>query len=323
MKTANNLIRLIPFIIILLLSITACTYSVSSPTPGSPAVSTAQSTVTVGSKIDTEGGLLAQIIILILNQNGIPTVDKSQLGPTQIVRQALLNGQIDLYPEYTGNGAVFFPDIDPGVWHDAQKGYEQVKTLDQQRNHIIWLQSAPANNTWAIAIPQSLAAKENLKSLHDLADYINQGGDFKLAASDEFVTSSVALPAFEKAYGFTLSQNQLLTFSGGNTAQTEKAAADGTSGVNAAMAYGTDGSLAGLKLVILSDPLGVQPVYAPAPIVREVVYSRFPQMANILKPVFQSLDLTTLQTLNGNIALNGQSPADVARNYLKSRSFLK
>ncbi len=257
----------------------------------------------------------------MLQKNGFQTVDKSQLGPTQVVRQALLNGQIDMYPEYTGNGAIFFPNVDPSVWKDAQKGYDEVKTLDKQQNNIVWLQPAPANNTWAIAIPKSLSDKENIHNLTDFAAYVNKGGTVKLAASDEFVTSAAALPAFEKAYGFTLNQNQLLTFSGGNTAQTEKAAADGTSGVNAAMAYGTDGSLAALNLVVLADPKGVQPVYEPAPIVRGSVYNQYPEMANILNPVFQTLDLTTLQTLNSQIALQGQPAADVARNYLTSKGF--
>lgn len=288
----------------------------SSPT-------SAKAPITVGSKIDTEGGLLAQIIMLMLQENGFQTVDNSQLGPTQVVRQALLSGQIDIYPEYTGNGAIFFPNVDPSVWKNAQKGYETVKQLDREKNNIVWLQPAPANNTWAIAIPKNLSEKENIHSLSDFAAYVNKGGAVKLAASDEFVTSKVALPAFEKAYNFTLKQSQLLTFSGGNTAQTEKAAADGTSGVNAAMAYGTDGSLAALNLVVLTDPKGVQPVYEPAPIVRGVVYDKYPEMANILNPVFRTLNLTTLQTLNSQIALQGQPAASVARQYLTSKGFLK
>jgi osmoprotectant transport system substrate-binding protein len=279
--------------------------------------------ITIASKIDTEGGLLAQIIILMLQQNSIRTIDKSQLGPTQVVREALLNDQIDMYPEYTGNGSIFFPNVEPSVWKDAEKGYQTVKQQDQENNNIIWLQPAPANNTWAIALPKSLSDRENIHSLTDFAAYVNKGGTVKLAASDEFVTSAAALPAFEKAYGFNLNQNQLLTFSGGNTAQTEKAAADGTSGVNAAMAYGTDGSLAALKLVVLNDPQGVQPVYEPAPIVRGAVYNQYPQIADILNPVFQTLDLTTLQTLNSQIALQGIAAAEVARQYLTSKGFLK
>lgn len=279
--------------------------------------------LTVASKIDTEGALLSQIIILMLRQNGFQIVDKTQLGPTQVMRKAITSGEIDIYPEYTGNGAFFFQGTDPGIWKDAQKGYEEVKKLDKQANNIVWLKPAPANNTWAIAIPKSLAEKEKIKDLSDFAAYVNRGGYIKLAGSEEFVTSDVALPAFQKAYGFTLRQEQLLTFSGGNTAQTEKAAAEGTGGVNAAMAYGTDGSLAALNLVVLDDPRGVQPVYEPAPIVRGAVFEKYPELASILDPVFQSLDLTTLQTLNGKIAFAGQPAADVARDYLKAKGFLK
>ena len=279
--------------------------------------------ITIGSKIDTEGALLSQMIIAMLEDNGFQVIDKSEFGPTQIVRKAIISGEIDMYPEYTGNGAFFFDETESDVWNDARKGWERVKKLDMEANNIVWLKSAPANNTWAIAIPKALAEKEGISSLDDFAAYVNRGGYVKLAGSEEFVTSPVALPAFQEAYGFTLKQEQLLTLSGGNTAQTEKAAAEGTDGVNAAMAYGTDGSLAALSLVILSDPRNVQPVYEPAPIVRGEVWSQYPELEGILDPVFRSLDLETLQTLNAKIALEGQAAADVARDYLTSNGFLK
>jgi osmoprotectant transport system substrate-binding protein len=279
--------------------------------------------VVVGSKIDTEGALLSQMIILLLQDNGFDVVDKSGTGPTQVVRKAIQSGEIDIYPEYTGNGAFFFDETESDVWNDAQKGWERVKQLDFEANGIVWLKSAPANNTWAIAIPGELAEKEGISSLEDFADYVNRGGQVKLAGSEEFVTSPVALPAFQEAYGFELKEDQLLTLSGGNTAQTEKAAAEGTDGVNAAMAYGTDGSLAALGLVVLSDPLNVQPVYEPAPIVRGEVMDKYPEIESILEPVFLTLDLETLQAINAKIAFEGQAAADVARDYLMANGFLK
>jgi osmoprotectant transport system substrate-binding protein len=322
----TKLVSTVLLVTLLLVALTACSSTGSTPSPTkSPAAATSAASkgpITIGSKIDTEGGLLAQVIILLLNKNGFKTVDKSQLGPTQIVRQALLGGEIDIYPEYTGNGAFFFSKTDPTIWKDAQKGYAEVKQLDMAANNVVWLTPAPANNTWAIAIPQKLADSANIRDLAALADYVNKGGFIKLAGSEEFITSPVALPAFESAYGFTLKQDQLLSFSGGNTAQTEKAAADNTSGVNAAMAYGTDGSLSALNLIILADPKGVQPVYEPAPIVRGAVFTQYPEIGNILAPVFLTLDLVTLQTLNAKIALDGQAPADVARAYLTSKGFL-
>ncbi len=279
--------------------------------------------IVVGSKIDTEGGLLGQMIIVMLQANGFSTTDKTEFGTTSIVRAAIISGELDIYPEYTGNGAYFFNEPDSPVWKNAQQGYQEVKRLDLQQNNIVWLTPAPANNTWGIAVTKALATQANLKSLTDFAAYLNKGGNVKLIGSDEFVTSAAALPAFEKAYGFTLTQAQLVTVSSGDTSQTEKAASDGTNGVNACMAYGTDGGLSAFGLVWLTDPLNVQPVYEPCPIIRKVVSDKYPEISTILAPVFQSLDLSTLQTLNGRIAVNGEPAATVARSYLTQKKFLK
>lgn len=286
-------------------------------TPG-----TGVKTVTVGSKIDTEGGLLGQMIVLLLRDNGFQVTDKTGTGTTPVVRNAIFSGEIDIYPEYTGNGAFFFDETDSPVWNDAQQGYLRVKELDKAANNIEWLTPAPANNTWAIAVTQSLANANNLETLEDLADYINGGGNFKIAGSAEFFDSEVAMPAFESAYGFSLSSGQFIIVGSGDTAQTEQAASQGTDGVNAAMAYGTDGSLAAFNLVVLEDTLGVQPIYEPAPLVRSEVLEEYPEIAQILNPVFSTLDLVTLQDLNGKIVVEGQSAAAVAREYLQSKGFI-
>ena len=306
-------LTILSVLLILALAIAGC---------AGPGAGTGKGPITVGSKIDTEGALLSQMIILMLGDNGFETVDKSQFGATPVVRKAIISGEIDIYPEYTGNGAFFFDETDSDVWKDAQKGFERVKKLDMEANSIVWLKPAPANNTWAIAIPKALADKEGLKTLDDFAAYASRGAYVKLIGSEEFVTSPVALPAFQEAYGFSLKQDQLITVSGGNTALTEQAAAEGTDGVNAAMAYGTDGSLSALGLVILADPRGAQPVYEPAPIVREDVFNKYPEIVSILDQVFETLDLETLQILNGRIAIEGQKAEDVARDYLTSKGFL-
>ena len=291
---------------------------------GSPSATAAtKGPITVGSKTDTEGSLLSQMIILILRDEGFQVNDRSQFGETSIVRKAIISGEIDIYPEYTGNGAFFFNEADSPVWKDAQKGYERVKALDKQKNNIDWLTPAPANNTWAIAVTKTLATQQKLASLTDFAAYANKGGKVKLIGSEEFVTSAAALPAFEQAYGFELKQDQLVVIQSGNTAQTEKAASDGTDGVNAAMAYGTDGGLSAFGLVVLSDPRGVQPVYEPTPIIRGQVLDKYPEIATSLALVFKTLDLVTLQTLNAKIAVSGENPTDVARTYLKQKGFLK
>jgi len=284
---------------------------------------TAKGPIVVASKIDTEGALLGQMIIAMLKENGFKVVDKTEFGPTDVIRKAIINGEIDIYPEYTGNGGFFFESDDPTIWKDPEKGYEMVKKLDYEKNKIIWLTPAPANNTWALAIRKDLADREGIKTLEDFARYVNNGGYVKVAASEEFVTRPDALPAFEEAYGFKLSRNQLIILSGGNTAQTEQAAAGGTDGVNVAMAYGTDGALAALGLWVMEDTRGVQPVYEPTPIVREEIYNKYPEIEDILGEVFQSLDLVTLQALNAKIAVEGQNPKDVAEDYLRQEGFIK
>ena len=277
----------------------------------------------VGSKIDTEGALLGNIIVQVLEANGIKTENKVRLGNTKIVRSAIVAGEIDIYPEYTGNGAFFFSDEKNPAWKSAKAGAELVNKLDSAANKITWLEAAPANNTWAIAIRKDVAAANKLKTLEDLGRWVTGGGKFKLAASAEFIERSDALPAFQTAYGFKLSQDQLLTLAGGDTSVTIKAAAEQTSGVNAAMAYGTDGPVAALGLVILDDPKGIQPVYAPAPIVRESVLAKNPKIREVLAPVFKTLDGPTLQSLNAKIALEGQDAKKVATDYLKAKGLIK
>lgn len=278
----------------------------------------ANNPVVVSSKIDTEGSVLGHIIIQSLEAAGIPTTNRLQLGGTPIMRAAITSGEIDLYPEYTGNGAFFFDEADSDVWKDATAAWDRVQELDFQANELIWLRPADANNTWAMSVRGDVARANNLRTLDDLATYLSNGGNFKFAASAEFVDSASALPAFQEAYGFTLSADQLLVLSGGNTAATMRAAAQQTSGVNGAMTYGTDGGLAALDLLVLEDTRGVQPVYQPAPLIRAEVLATYPQIAEVLEPVFAGLSLEILQRLNGDVAVNGADPQQVARDYLNS-----
>lgn len=301
MSLFSNLRRSVPFLFLLLSG------QVSAADP-----------VVVSSKIDTEGSVLGQMILQSLEEAGIPVENRIQLGATNIVRNAIKAGEIDIYPEYTGNAAFFYDKADSDVWKNADEAYEMAAKLDYDAEKIVWLTPAQANNTWAMSVRGDLAESEGLNTLEDLATYINGGGAFKFAASAEFVESASALPAFQKAYGFELSSDQLLILSGGNTAATMRAAALNDNDVNGAMTYGTDGGLNALNLKVMEDTLGVQPVYQPAPIIRESVLKDYPQIREILKPVFESLDLETLQRLNGEVAVNGAPADQVAKTYLES-----
>lgn len=283
----------------------------------------ASAQVVVSSKIDTEGGVLGNIIQLVLNANDIQTSDRIQLGGTPVVRKAILAGEIDIYPEYTGNAAFFFEKADEPLWKDPKQAYEEARKLDYDANKIVWLSPSPANNTWAIALRKDVAEANNLTTLSDFGKYVTDGGKVVLAASAEFVNSAAALPAFQTTYGFKLNPDQLITLSGGDTAATIAAAANQTNGTNAAMVYGTDGGIAPSGLVVLEDDKHVQPVYQPAPVIREEVLKQNPQIEELLKPVFEKLDLVTLQDLNGRVQVGGEPVKAVAEDFLKKNGFLK
>ena len=278
--------------------------------------------IVVSSKIDTEGGLLGNVILLTLQNAGLPVQNRLQLGGTPIVREAITSGQIDIYPEYTGNAAFFHNEADSDVWKDAAKAYARAAELDKPKG-LIWLDASPANNTWAIAVRKDIAEAQKLDTMTSFGAWVAGGGQVKLAGSTEFVTSPAALPAFQTTYGFTLKPEQLVQLSGGDTAATIAAAAQQTSGVNAAMVYGTDGGIEPAGLVVMSDDKGVQPVYQPAPVVREAVLAEYPQIADLLNPVFARLDLQTLQALNARIQVGGEPAEAVARAWLTEQGIIK
>jgi osmoprotectant transport system substrate-binding protein len=304
------------------LSITIAAFLAAVRPAAAQQVAPCGAAIVVASKIDAEGALLGNMILAVLRAHDLPVENRLQLGPTTILRRAILSGQIDIYPEYTGNGAFFFHRENDPAWRNRAQGLALVARLDRVRNHLVWLTAAPADNSWAIAVPRALAQRHRLATMEDFARYLAAGGRIKLAASAEFVESPAALPAFEKTYGFRLSDRQLLTLSGGNTAATLRAAAEGISGVDAAMAYGTDGALAALGLVALADDKGAQIVYAPAPVVRQAVLQRCPQIGELLDPVFAGLTIERLQRLNAEIAVDGTDAGQAAVAYLRARKFI-
>ncbi|AWN21939.1 ABC transporter substrate-binding protein [Deinococcus irradiatisoli] len=286
--------------------------------------SAAAKPIVVGGKLDPEAQILGQIIYLTLKNAGLDVTDKTALGDTGVNRKAILAGETDVYPEYTGNAVYLFPEAKIGAKQAGNSGtiYNLAKRLDA-KNGITWLKPAKVNNTWVIAVPQSLADSNKIKSVADLAKYLNGGGKFKIAGSPEYFNRPDTMPMFESVYGFKLNADQKLVLAGATPPQAQQAAASGTNGVNAAMAYGTDGTLSALKLVALTDPKGAQAVYQPAPIIRSDVLKAHPEIAGILNKAFASLDQPTLQKLNGQVALEGRSAQDVASTYLKSKNLIK
>lgn len=280
----------------------------------------AERPLVVASKSDTEGALTGAMIALALEHLGLPVSRKLGLGPTLIVRAALLSGDIDIYPEYTGNGAFFTGTETNPAWKVPQEAFDMIRASDAARG-LVWLERAPANNTWLIAVNGDLARREHLATMTDFAGAVSRGL-ITLAASTEFVESPAALPSFEAAYGFHLPLDRIISLPGGDTAVTARAAAQGISGVNAGMVYGTDGTLSALDLVVMGDPLGAQIVYEVAPVIRAATLERHPEIRAPLARIFAGLDAPTLRSLNARITVEGEVAEAVARRYLTGRGVI-
>lgn len=284
--------------------------------------------IRIGSKQFTEQIVLGQIMLAALEDAGYAVEDRTNLGSTQVNRDALVNGEIDVYAEYTGTALFnYFNDVDwtnipQDAYGDRSLGYSLVSSYDAAINDLVWLEPTPANNTYAFAVTADFAEENDMYTATDLADYVNDGGEVYMATGDEFAQRPDGIPAFEQTYGFDLAEDQLLVIANGTPAQTEQALNDGTNGVNMAMAYATDGALQAYNFVVLEDPLGAQPIYAPTPVFRGEVLRANPEIAGILNPIFRSLDNVTLQTLNARVEVDGENPATVATDWLTEQGFI-
>ena len=284
--------------------------------------------IRVGSKQFTESIVLAQLIIKALEATGHEVTDRTPLGGSDVNRAALVNGEIDVYPEYTGTALGNYlanegVEVPAGLSQKTTESYEFVRDYDAKNNSLAWLEPAPANNTYAFAVTQAFAEANGLATVDDLASYVSGGGDVMMAIGDEFAQRPDGLAAFEKLYGFDLSDDQLLIIAGGSPAQTEQALNEGSNGVNVAMAFATDGALSAYSFTVLEDPKGAQPVFQPVPVFRQAAIDANPDIAETLNPIFASLDNATLQELNAQVDVDGESPADVATNYLQEGGFLE
>ena len=301
---------------ILLISLLAPVLAASAQAPG-------KGPVKVASMIDSEGAVIGGMMVLMLRDAGFDVVDMTEFGTPDILRQALVSGEVDLVLDYTGSGQYYHNTASQDVWSDAQAGYARTRMLDIEANDIFWLTPAQANNTEGLAVTRVFAQEKKLKTVQDLADYINAGGVVKLITSSAFAENIKGLVGFEEAYGFHLNAKQMIVLASGNTAEMLKALVEERDGVNVSLVYGTDGALMDMGLVVLEDPKSIPPVYQPAPVIRGELYRAYPEIEVMLKPLFETFSLETLQTLNAKVAYEGLAARDVARDYLIEQGFLK
>lgn len=316
MKKNKNIIMIL-VVILLLQVLSACSTSPEKNEAINP-----DDPIILGSFVDTEGGILGNMVLLALEENGYTITDKVQFGTPDVHRNALLQGELDIGIDYTGNGQYYSEGFNEEIWRDKVEGYNFIKTYDEENNNLIWLEPANANNTEMLAVKREFAEANNLKTLEDFADYVNNGGQVKFITSQLFAEKNMGLLGMEEGYGFTLKPDQLIMLPHGNTAETISALANDTDGVNVALVYGTDGSLTDLNLLVLDDPLSIPPVFEPSVVIRAEVLEKYPEIKTIIENVFKTLNLENLQIMNKKVIIDGLSPKDVAKEHLREEGFL-
>jgi osmoprotectant transport system substrate-binding protein len=271
----------------------------------------APNTVAIGSKDFTEELILGEMYAQILEKHGLRIARKLNLGGTQVAMEALLRGDIDLYPEYTGTGLITELKLKPQG--DAASIYRTVKSEYEHRYHLIWLDPAPMNDTQALALTQAGSAKYGVRTLSELAKAAAQ---LRLGAIPEFTTREDALPGLQRAYGgFQFKSVKLFDIG-------LKYKALETGQVDVVVAFGTDGQIAADHLVVLVDDKHFWPAYQVAPVVRRVTFERHPEIATYLNQLAPLLTDAVMRDLNYKVDGAKQEPADVAQAFLAAHQLV-
>ena len=276
--------------------------------------------ISIGSKEFTEQKILGQIAIQALEAAGATVEDRTGLAGTDAAREALTSGQIDAYWEYTGTGWItLLGHTEPISDSDSQKQYEAVAEEDLKKNRIRWLEPAPANNSFAIAVRSEAAGVLGVTSLSELGVLAQlRPEDATLCAASEFLKREDGLPGVERAYEFELPNDNIVELEEDRI----YGAIDEGDRCNFGEVFITDGRIKALDLTVLEDDERFFPFYNPSLNVRKEIIDEYPGIADVLAPISEKLDNDTLRELNAAVEMDGKSEEAVARQFLKENGLL-
>ena len=295
MRIHRRKIRSLSVFAALSLALTACG---GSATPQAPVIR-------VGSKDFTEQFIIGEMYALLLEDAGFQVERKLNLGGTPVAQAALANGDIDLYPEYTGTGLLTVLKLPANS--DPQKVFDTVAQEYKRRFNLVWLDPAPMNNTQALAMTQAGAAKFGITTLSDMAAQADQ---LVMAGPPEFREREDGLPGIQATYGdFRLKEYKAI-----DPGLRYQALVAGEADV--VVAFGTDGEISAFNLVLLVDDKGLFPPYQVAPVVRQQTLDAAPEIREILNALASNLTDEVMQHLNYEVSGNRREPAEVAREFL-------
>ncbi|MGN6191692.1 MAG: ABC transporter permease/substrate-binding protein [Rhodanobacteraceae bacterium] len=255
-------------------------------------------TVVIGSKNFTESVVLGEIARLAAKEHGVAVEHRRGLGGTRILWRALLGGDIDAYPEYTGTLVhELLHDVPPDAGIPLLR--ERLKQLG-----IGITASLGFNDTYAIGMREDEARRLHIRGISDLAGH----PDLQLAFSNEFMNRADGWPGLKAAYHLPMGAR------GMDHDLAYRALASGA--VDAIDLYSTDAEIAYYHLRVLKDDLHYFPRYEAVYLYRLDLEQRAPNFAAVLNRLEGSIDAQRMRAMNKAVKIDGKSETSVAANFL-------
>lgn len=268
--------------------------------------------IKVGSKDFTEQFILGEMYALVLENQGLKVERKLNLGGTPVAQAALQSGQIDLYPEYTGTGLLTV--LKEPTQSNQKQVFDTVAKAYKEKFNLVWLKPAPMNNTQALVMTQEGSKKYGIKTISQM---IAKASQLTMIGPPEFEAREDGLPGLQKAYGDFKLKNFIPADPGLRYKTLNNNQAD------VAVAFGTDGEISALKLVILDDDKKLFPPYQVAPVIRQKTLEQNPGIRDVLNTLSPKLTTETMQRLNYEVSGKQREPAEVAKEFLTQEGLLK
>lgn len=269
--------------------------------------------IVVGGKNFTEQQILSAITQQVLEANGHRVDNRAGMG-SAAVRQAMENGQIHVYWEYTGTSLITYNNIEEKL--DPQQTYDTVKELDAQKG-IVWLNPSEANNTYALAMRAADASEKGIATISDLAGAINGGQSLTFGSNAEFYARPDGLKPLEAAYGFEFGRANVKRMDTGLVYQALR-----DRQVDVGLVFATDGRIPAFDFTVLEDDRGYFPSYALAPVIRAEVLEANPDIGDLLNEVSAKLDDQVMAALNASVDVDKVSVENAAAKFLQDNGLI-
>ncbi|MCW3488514.1 glycine betaine ABC transporter substrate-binding protein [Dethiobacter alkaliphilus] len=268
--------------------------------------------VVIASKPHAEQYILGEMLAILLEENtDIPVTRNFGIaGGTSNLHPAMVSGEIDIYPEYTGTGWMFVLQRD--LIGDSREMFEAVRDEYQDEFNITWLEPYGFNNTFTLAMPAALAEEYGLQTFSDLGEAAE---NFIFGAEFDFYERDDGFDALAETYNLNFKETREMDIG-------LKYQSIGAGEVDVINAFSTDGQISLFDLVILEDDRGFFPTYYAATMVRTDTLEKYPEIADALGVLEGQISDGEMTEMNYQVDKLNRDAADVAREFLESKGLL-